>query len=327
MVLGRVKERPVLVRDRVDLIAHKLARVEFEEGNKHLPRVFVADSVIKNLSNPWREALVIKVLGKNLGYTLMRKKLQGLWKPKGGFETMDIDHGVFMVKFDQTDDKENVLKGGPWMVFDRCLAVSLWSPDLVTSESLVLKTLVWIRFPGLNPAYYDESLLFALATSVGKPLKVDAHTTQMNRGRYARVCMEIDLSQPVAKRIWFRNQWIRVEYEGIHIICDHCGCYGHLSRNCITQNQSATSQQGVHAGKAASQKGVHAGKAAVSAGHANPSSKVTQGAHKSQDNDGWTQIKDHKSRANLNSNSNAPSRQKQKPPATSKAKLKSLAST
>ncbi|KAL6499563.1 hypothetical protein OROGR_027473 [Orobanche gracilis] len=129
MVLGTSGTHTVMVQERVDLIAHKLARVELEEGHKHLPKVFVADSVIENLSMPWKEALVIKLLGKNLGYNLMRSKLKALWKPKGGFEILDVDHGVFMVKFDLPDDKENVLKGGPWMIFDRCLATMVRRRD------------------------------------------------------------------------------------------------------------------------------------------------------------------------------------------------------
>lgn len=162
----------------------------------------------------------------------MKTKLKTLWKPKGGFGIIDVDYGVYMVKFDLSDDKDVVLNGGPWMIFDRCLAVSLWSPDFITSESLALKTMVLIRFPGLNLAYYDESFMFALAASVGRPIKVDVNTRAMHRGRYARVCVEVDLSQPVATRIWFRDQWIRVEFEGLKMICDHCGYYGHLSRNC-----------------------------------------------------------------------------------------------
>ncbi|KAF1879450.1 hypothetical protein Lal_00005916 [Lupinus albus] len=29
-----------------------------------------------------------------------------------------------------------------------------------------------------------------------------------------------------------QGNWHKVEYEGLHIICTFCGCYGHVSRNC-----------------------------------------------------------------------------------------------
>ena len=295
MVMGQAAVDQARANTRVDLIAHKLARVEFDEGNKHLPRFFVADSVIDNLSSPWKDALVIKILGKNLGYNLMRKKLQTLWKPKGGFEIIDVDHGVYMVKFDLVTDKDTVLKGGPWMIFDRCLAVSLWSPDFVTSQSLVMKTMVWIRFPGLNLAYYDESFLHALASSVGTPIKVDTDTQNMHRGKYARVCVEIDLSQPVSKKIWFRNHWIQVEFEGIHVICEHGVCYGHLSRNCEVSEAKAGPKPSVHQARAAT-----AGNDKWNGkGEANPRVGAQKGTHISGD-EGWSQVQNRKS--NLNSN-------------------------
>lgn len=289
MVLGRVDEAAGLARERVDLIANKLVRVEFEEGKKHLPRVFVADSVIDNLSTAWKDSLVVKVLGKNLGYSLMKQKLKALWKPKGGFEIIDVDHGVYMVKFDLAGDRDTVLNGGPWMIFDRCVAVSLWSPDFITSESLALKTMVWIRFPGLNLAYYDESFLFALASSVGKPSRVDVNTKAMHRGRYARVCVEVDLSQPVATRIWFRDQWIRVEFEGLRMICDHCGCYGHLSRNCTVKQVVEPTAQRRSSATAAPEPSIP-----------NANAAKEKMVHQEKQGDGWTEVTKRKGKANLN---------------------------
>lgn len=44
--------------------------------------------------------------------------------------------------------------------------------------------------------------------------------------------MEIDLTKLVVGRVWLRNFWYKVEYEGLHRICSSCGCYGHLTREC-----------------------------------------------------------------------------------------------
>ncbi|XP_057432086.1 uncharacterized protein LOC130724831 [Lotus japonicus] len=231
MVLG-----PRASEDRaskVDLIAHKLVRIELSEDARQPPKVFAADSVIENLSKPWKQALVVKLIGKNLGYSLMKSKLHSLWKPSGGFDIMMIDHGFYMVKFDKEEDREKVLHGGPWMIFDHCVAVAQWSPEFVPSTTATLKSMVWLRFPGLNPAFYEESFLLALAAVIGKPVKIDGATLDMHRGRYARVCVEIELSKPATTKIWFREQLIEVQYEGMHVICEHCGCFGHLGRNCL----------------------------------------------------------------------------------------------
>lgn len=63
----------------------------------------------------------------------------------------------------------------------------------MASSTKIDKMLAWIYFPSLNVAYYDEDVLMALAEGIGKPMKIDYNTLQVSRGRFARVCVEIDL--------------------------------------------------------------------------------------------------------------------------------------
>lgn len=118
------------------------------------------------------------------------------------------------------------------MLFDHYLCVFHWSPKFVSSNAKIQKTMVWVRFPGLNLLYYNESVLMGLAYVIGKPVRVDKNTLNVERGRFARVCVEIDLTQPVVGKYCLDDHWYRVEYERLHLICAKCGCYGHLTRNC-----------------------------------------------------------------------------------------------
>nr|KYP43663.1 Transposon TX1 uncharacterized [Cajanus cajan] len=138
-----------------------------------------------------------------------------------------------MVKFDLEADRERVMHGGPWMLFDHYLIVRPWSPEFVASATKVDSTLVWIRFPGLGVMFYDESVLLTIASAIGKPIKVDLNTLNMTRGRFARVCVEINLNEPVVGRFFLNGVWYNVEYEGLHLLCSSCGCYGHVLRNSI----------------------------------------------------------------------------------------------
>lgn len=73
------------------------------------------------------------------------------------------------------------------MLFDHYLTVRPWMPDFVSQAVKIDRTMVWIRFPSLEMEYYDESVLLALATAVGKPIKVDIMTADVTRGKFARV--------------------------------------------------------------------------------------------------------------------------------------------
>ena len=147
---------------------------------------------------------------------------------------MDNDNGFYMVKFDLAADKKKVITGGPWLIFDHCLTVSHWSPEFASPDAKVDRIVVWVRCSGLNLVYYDESFLLAIASAIGQPIKVDTNTLKVERGKFARVCVEIDLTVPVVGKIWVNGHWYKVQYEGLCLICTNCGCYGHLGINCTT---------------------------------------------------------------------------------------------
>jgi hypothetical protein len=136
-----------------------------------------------------------------------------------------------------------VINGGPWIIYDHILAVSQWFPTFNASTATIDKTMVWIRIPSLNLVYYDESLLWALASMIGTPVKVDLHTLKVARGKFARMCVEIDLTKPVVGRVGINGDWYHVQYEGLHIICTQCGCYGHVLKDCGIKRNNATMEK------------------------------------------------------------------------------------
>ena len=228
-------------RRRGDLFSQNLAKAELEGGNRLLPKIFLEESIREELRAPWKDALIVKLLGKEVGFITMRDRLKKVWKSSGGFDMMDLGYGFFLVKFDRDQDRPKVVEGGPWMVFDHYLTVQPWSPDFVASSRKIDTTMVWIRIPCLNVGYYDEDVLLSIASMVGHPVKIDQTTMNAARGKFARVCVEITLSDPVVGRICLDNRWYRIEYEGLHIICASYRCYGHFLRDCVPNSSSVGS--------------------------------------------------------------------------------------
>ncbi|KEH33193.1 DUF4283 domain protein [Medicago truncatula] len=102
-----------LIREKEDMIEKKLVCIEHENGNRLLPKVHLEQSVFQQLCTPWKDAIVVKLLGKNLSYHTMRERLQKTWRTQGGFEIMDNNNGFYMVKFDEAAYKEKIITGGP----------------------------------------------------------------------------------------------------------------------------------------------------------------------------------------------------------------------
>lgn len=189
----------------VDLLQQGIFEIKLVNGDRLLPKCYVQEEFLKSVCDPWKDTLVVRLLGKNLGFMIMKEKLQNLWKPKGGMDILDLGHGYFSVSLDLAEDRDRILVGGPWVIFDHYLCIRPWSPKFMALEAKEISACVWIRFPSLNAAFYDKRILMALAAAVGSPKMVDMNTLNITRGRFARVCVEIDLTLPVVGRVWFCN--------------------------------------------------------------------------------------------------------------------------
>lgn len=54
--------------------------IDLENKNRLLPKVTLNEKVFNELCEPWRDSLVIMLLGKSIGYRVMCDCLQKLWK-------------------------------------------------------------------------------------------------------------------------------------------------------------------------------------------------------------------------------------------------------
>ncbi|CAN1156112.1 hypothetical protein LINPERHAP1_LOCUS8726 [Linum perenne] len=69
---------------------------------------------------------------------------------------------------------------------------------------------------------------------IGKTVRLDLATTEGTRARYARVCVELDLTKPLLGKYIIDNRILRIEYESLENICFTCGTYGHKLDRCPT---------------------------------------------------------------------------------------------
>lgn len=54
----------------------------------------------------------------------------------------------------------------------------------------------------------------------------------VSRGRFARMCIEVNITKPLLSKFKLRRRVRCIEYEGIHLICFKCGVYGHRAEQC-----------------------------------------------------------------------------------------------
>ncbi|KAI9121694.1 hypothetical protein K1719_008727 [Acacia pycnantha] len=94
-----------------------------EHPTHNFPTFSFSEKMQKMLYKAWSRAVIVKLLGRNIGYKLLPSILQSLRAKRGVISLINIGNDFFVVKLSNREDYLNVLTGGPWMLFDQYLMV------------------------------------------------------------------------------------------------------------------------------------------------------------------------------------------------------------
>ncbi|CAN1825716.1 Uncharacterized protein At4g02000 [Linum perenne] len=216
-----------------------MAMQEDEVDNPRCPKIAFSDEEIKSFYKPWSKAIVVKVLEKSFSYLSIKKRLEFLWAKAGRIQVADLANSFFLVRFSSEDDYQRAAFGGPWKIYDYYITVARWSPSFHDEEP-IKKILTWVRLPRLPIHYFNEVVVTRIGNYIGKTVRLDLATSAGARARYARVCVEVDLTKPLLGKYIIDNRVYRVEYESLENICFSCGVYGHKEDRCPDKEVTQT---------------------------------------------------------------------------------------
>ncbi|KAL0015066.1 hypothetical protein SO802_002135 [Lithocarpus litseifolius] len=210
--------------------------MEAEPVVETLREGFAAVKISKELKQhiraPWSKALIIKVYGRTVGFNYLSSKILALWKPKGKIDCVDLGFDFFLVKFSMKDDHDLVLKKGPWFIGEHFLSIRPWEPNFRPDTANIASVAVWVRLPLLPIEYYHPEALKEIGQAIDTVLRIDTHTALEARGRFARLCVQVDINKPLIYTILIGGFQQRVTYEGISKLCFSCGRVGHRREAC-----------------------------------------------------------------------------------------------
>lgn len=196
------------------------------------PNVVFSKEEKEEMWKPWRKTLIIKPMHHAIGYKVLSTRARSLWKIEGEFRIMDLGFSCFIFRLSKKSDYRRMLMEGPWSIGGYAISVRRWSPTFKPEKDVVDRVTTWVRFPQLPAWCYTELGLRRVGSLLGRVLKVDYDTKFACRGRFARLCVELDLTQPLLGIIYVEGDGHKVEYEGLDVICFKCGMYGHRKDTC-----------------------------------------------------------------------------------------------
>lgn len=179
----------------------------------------------------WENCLVGRFLGKAPAHNRVIAMVNGLWGKKSKV-TVSVKEKLYIFQFAEKSNMEWVLESEPWHVDKSYLVLRKWSVEL-TPEHLSLKKLpVWVRLHHIPLAYYHNEGINYIASGVGRPLYMDRATANCTRLDFAKVCVEIDASNPMPDKLRLEvgdDQVVEIKVEAPWLPehCWECGVFGH----------------------------------------------------------------------------------------------------
>ncbi|KAJ4826631.1 hypothetical protein Tsubulata_002233 [Turnera subulata] len=80
----------------VDLVEAGVVQIDFVGGNRLHPSFELDKEYYKQLCAPWRDSLILKLLGREIGYKALHAHLLQIWQPKGKLDLLDLGAGCFL---------------------------------------------------------------------------------------------------------------------------------------------------------------------------------------------------------------------------------------
>ncbi|XP_058775708.1 uncharacterized protein LOC131649978 [Vicia villosa] len=181
-------------------------RVEEELiGGYECPNFIFSEKEEKRIQRPWKRGVIVKLLGKRIGYKALENRLNQMLVHKGIIGIIDLSNDYYLLR-----------------------------PNFQPEIDTINEVAVWVRISSLPVEYYDTRALFVFGYRIGHTVKVDKRTIKQERGKYVRICVTINLAKPLLAMLRIQGSIYKIEYEGLPLLCLVCERYGNYKENCPT---------------------------------------------------------------------------------------------
>ncbi|XP_062100338.1 uncharacterized protein LOC133806230 [Humulus lupulus] len=200
----------------------KLAQVDVEE--------------VRIQSANWSSAVVCMVLGANPPMAVFEGFIQRVWDHLGIAQISRMTLGLTLVKFNDEATRDHVLENGVLQFDRKPIIMRPWTTDLSAIRMIRLVPL-WIRLHDLGLQYWGSKCISALVSTFGKPLLIDKFTKERSRVQFARVLVEMEITDNPPRSFQFINEHGQVveqgiEYEWLPTKCKSYFGFGHTTAEC-----------------------------------------------------------------------------------------------
>jgi hypothetical protein len=161
----------------------------------------------------------------------LKIKLTAMWNTINHWRMVSLGRGYYEFQFTSYENMRMAWSSGTVNLRPEILRLSKWTNDFNSHTQRQTHAQIWIRLMELPQEYWRQHTLFEIASAIGTPLMLDEATLNRTFGHYARVLVDMDLSQNLFDEILVEREGFKfnlaVVYERLPNFCCHCHAIGH----------------------------------------------------------------------------------------------------
>ncbi|XP_041011352.1 uncharacterized protein At4g02000-like [Juglans microcarpa x Juglans regia] len=201
--------------------------------------IIIEDNVSEELRYKEQRSLVGRMVSSR---TISREALEAtmakIWRINKAAKFMKVSMNIFVLVFENQEDKLRVWAGRPWLFDNNMLALREFEAHIPLHRISFDHESFWIRMHNLPLSCMTKERGVQIGSTVGKVEEVDVQDDGYGWGSYLRVRVYMNLTQPLARdrtlEVKGESVWVPFSYEKMPRICFSCGCIVHWTNGCCS---------------------------------------------------------------------------------------------
>ena len=149
---------------------------------------------------------------------------------------MEIGNHWILIRFATAQDRLLVYEKRPFFVNGLNFVLKPWVAFFDPYSTSIDRVDQWVRIPRLPWEFWEASTLSDLLKDVGGIIRDNQNTLLRLKGKFARICVNIDIIRPLPGSITIAREGLSLRvpliYEGLHEVCSLCGGDSHQLDSC-----------------------------------------------------------------------------------------------
>lgn len=166
----------------------------------------------------------------------LKARLSKQWPQLQNWNLTPLGKGFYELNFSSIEDMQRIWALGNVNLKSGFMRFYKWTKDFAPHTQTQTHVQIWVRFLNLPQEYWEKQTFFEIASELGTPITIDEATQQRRFGIFARVLIDVDLSEKLFESVVIELEdhalSVSVQYEKHPLFCANCKMLVHDIQNC-----------------------------------------------------------------------------------------------